>query len=64
MTSANPQILDGEHDELFQELMTLFWLLQLSGVVQYGGAQALQGSFEHGEANVRQMVQVDDYYPH
>jgi hypothetical protein len=61
--SAKPDILDGEHDELLQEVMTLFWLLQLSGVVQYGGAQALQGSFERGEANVRQMVQVGDYYP-
>ncbi len=64
VASTNPEVLDGEHNELFQEVMTLFWLLQLSGVVQYGGpAQALQGSFERGEANVRQMVQVDDYYP-
>lgn len=61
--STNPQILDGEHDDLFQEVMTLFWLLQLSGIVQGGSREALQGSFEHGETNVRQMVQVDEYYP-
>src|SRR5258708_14780029 len=63
ITSATPELLDGEHNELFQEVMTVFWMLQLSGIVMYGGASALQGSFERGEANVRQMVQLDDYYP-
>ena len=62
IVSERAGILDDEHDELFQETMTLFWLLQLSGIVIYAGAQALQGSFERGEANIRQMVQVDDYY--
>jgi hypothetical protein len=63
ISSNNPEILDDEHNELFQEVMTLFWLLQLSGVVQYGGASAVQGSFHGGEVNIRQMVQLDDYYP-
>jgi hypothetical protein len=63
VASEKPGILDDEHDELFQETMTLFWLLQLSGIVMCGGASALQGSFERGEANIRQMVQVDEYYP-
>src|SRR5713101_2725841 len=60
--SATPELLDAEHNELFQEVMTLFWLLQLSGVVQYAGASAIQGSFHKGEVNIRQMVQLDDYY--
>jgi hypothetical protein len=61
--SASPQNLDEEHQELFRHTMTIFWLVQLSGVVQYGGATALQGSFERGEANIRQMAHVSDYYP-
>jgi hypothetical protein len=60
--SATPEVLDGEHNELFQQVMTLFWLVQLSGVVQYGGASAMQGSFHDREVNIRQMVQLDDYY--
>ena len=61
--SATPGLLDGEHNELFKEVMTIFWLLQLSGIVQYGGASAIQGSFERGVVNIRQMVQLNDYYP-
>ncbi|HEY4640481.1 MAG TPA: hypothetical protein VII75_03990 [Thermoanaerobaculia bacterium] len=63
VSSSKPEILDDEHKELFQEVMTLFWLLQLSGVVQYGGASAVQGSFHGGDVNIRQMVQLEDYYP-
>lgn len=63
VTSATPENLDNEHGDLLQEVLTLFWLLQLSGVVQYGGASAIQGSFHRGEVNIRQMIQLDDYYP-
>lgn len=63
ITSVNPQNLDSEHEELFHEVMTLFLLVQLSGIVMYGGAEALQGSFENGEANIRQMMRPDDYFP-
>jgi len=62
ITSDKPEILDGEHGELFQQVLDIFTLLQLSGVVYYADASALQGSFEKGQANIRQMVHLDQFY--
>ena len=62
LDSQNPEILDGEHLELFERVLDIFWVLQLSGIAEYDDASAIQGSFEAGTPNLRQMIQLDHYY--
>jgi len=62
ITSEKPEILDGEHMELYQQVFDIWNVLQLSGIVYYADASALQGSFENGQANIRQMVHLDQFY--
>lgn len=50
------------HMELYQQVFDIWNMLQLSGIVYYADASALQGSFENGQANVRQMVHLDQFY--
>jgi len=61
-TSSNPGILDDEHNELFQQVLDIWSALQLSGIVFYEDASALQGSIENGQFDIRQMVHVDFFY--
>lgn len=61
-TSEKPGILDGEHAELFQHVLDIFTVLQLSSIVYYGDASAVQGSMEKGGVDIRQMVHLDHFY--
>jgi hypothetical protein len=61
--SANPSVLDLEHEQLMREVTDTFWLLQLSGVLEYESASALQGSIESdGYFSIRQMIQLRPFY--
>lgn len=51
--SANPGLLDAEHEVLAVRLVEVFWLLQLSGVPYYEGAVILKGSVVDGRIDVR-----------
>jgi len=62
LTSEKPGILDGEHSELFQQVLDIFTLLQLSSIVYCEDASALQGSIEKGRVDIRQMVHLDFFY--
>ncbi len=62
LISEKPEILDGEHMDLYQQVLDIFTVLQLSSVVCYADASALQGSFEKGSADIRQMVHLDQFY--
>jgi hypothetical protein len=62
MESEKPGILDGEHNELFQQVLDIFTTMQLSSVVYYEDASALQGSFHRGgEFDIRQVAHLDHF---
>src|SRR5205809_3221537 len=48
--SANPQVVDDENETLAKHLTQTFYMLQLSGVLEYGGADILNGSYFDGGA--------------
>jgi hypothetical protein len=62
LTSNTPGVLDGEHNELFQQVLDIWSVLQLSGIVYYEDASALQGSIENGRFDIRQMIHLDFFY--
>ena len=59
--SGNPEILDTQHEELARPLLRMFHLLQLSGVLEYGGAHVLKGSVVSGSTQVRQMSELKTF---
>jgi len=62
-SSTNPQILDGQHQQLGRHLSVIFYTLQLSGVLEYEGARLLLGSFCDGDSQVRQMSELELFRP-
>jgi len=60
--SANPQLLDEHHEKLKKRLSRTFSLLQLSGVLEYGGANLLCGSYFDGKSEIRQMSKFPFFY--
>lgn len=62
-SSTNPQILDGQHQQLGKHLSVMFYTLQLSGVLEYEGARLLLGSFCEGDSQVRQMSELTFFMP-
>jgi hypothetical protein len=62
VTSDKPEILDGEHSELFDRVQHIFSMLQLSSIVLYDDASAVQGSMEKGRVNIRQMAHLNPFY--
>jgi hypothetical protein len=60
--STAPQLLDKHHERLKKRLSQTFSLLQLSGVLEYEGANLLCGSFFEGKAEVRQMNEFPFFY--
>jgi hypothetical protein len=60
--SANPQLLDEHHEKLKKRLSQTFSLLQLCGVLEYGGANLLCGSFFNGKSEIRQMSEFPFFY--
>src|SRR5487761_17171 len=58
-SSTNPQILDGQHQQLGRHLSVIFRTLQLSGAMEYEGARLLLGSFCDGDSQVRQMSELE-----
>src|SRR5487761_582357 len=58
-SSTNPQILDGQHQQLGRHLSVIFRTLQLSGVLEYEGARLLLGSFYDGDSQVPQMSDLE-----
>src|SRR5438876_935280 len=53
MSSANPRILDDENEALTKYVTQLFYLLQLSGVLEYEGADFLTGASIEGQTQIR-----------
>ena len=43
--SQTPKVLDNEQAELGKHVTQLFYTLQLGGVLEYGEADSLKGSF-------------------
>ena len=60
--STAPRVLDEHHERLKKRLSQTFSLLQLSGVLEYEGANQLCGSFFEGKAEVRQMNELSFFY--
>jgi hypothetical protein len=60
--SATPRMLDEHHEQLKKRLSQTFSLLQLSGVLEYGGANLLCGSFSDGKSEIRQMSELAFFY--
>ena len=60
--SVNPQLLDEHHQKLKKRLSQTFYLLQLSGVLEYDGANLLCGSFFDGKSEIRQMSEFPFFY--
>jgi len=62
VSSEKPGILDEEHTELFDRVQHIFAMLQLAHIVLYDDASAVQGSFENGRVNIRQMAHLNRFY--
>ena len=60
--STVPGVLDEHHERLKKRLSQTFSLLQLSGVLEYEGANLLSGSFLEGKLEIRQMGEFPFYY--
>lgn len=60
--SSEPKVLDHEHQELGNHVTSIFWLLQLSGVLQFDGAFILKGSAHDGRFFVRQCAEAKQFY--
>lgn len=61
--SDNPEILDGVHQRLNNDLSRLFYLLHLRGGIECAeGADLLCGSSEQGVPGIRQMSQMPTFY--
>ena len=61
LSSMNPGVLDHENQELAQYLTQVFYMLQLSGPVEYDGAHLLEGSVIFGETQLRQVSKLPDF---
>ena len=61
-TRAVPQVLDEHHERLKKRLSQAFSLLQLSGVLEYEGANLLCGFFFEGKWEVRQISELPFFY--
>ncbi len=61
--AENPQIVDAVHQRLDDDLTRLFYLLQLSSVVEYEGAELLLGSSVDGQPQIRQISELHKFYP-
>ncbi len=59
--SANPKILDAEHETLGKHLSEAFYLLQLSAVLEYEGADLLKGSVINGGVQIRQSSELSHF---
>jgi hypothetical protein len=61
--SNTPEVLDGVHQRLGNDLSLLFCLLHLkTGIECAEGADLLRGSSEHGVPGIRQMHQFETFY--
>lgn len=60
--SANPQSPDEHHKKLGKRLSQTFFLLQLSGVLEYRGAYLLCGSVFDEKTAIRQMDKLPFFY--
>ena len=60
-SSSNPQVLDQRHERLGNHLAEIFYMLQLSGVPEYAGANLLKGSFIHGSPQIRQVSELEHF---
>ena len=61
--STVPALLDHEHQTLKKHVWWTFRLLQLSGVLEYRGADLLAGSFFEGRPEVRQLSELLQFIP-
>ena len=61
-SSTTPRVLDEHHKRLNKKLLQAFNLLQLSGVLEYEGANLLCGSFFDGKSEIRQMSELPFFY--
>lgn len=43
-------------------MLDIFTLLQLSSIVYYREASAIQGSIQDGRVDIRQMIRLDQFY--
>jgi hypothetical protein len=59
--SANPEALDSEHESLGRPIARLFYLLQLSGVLEYENAHLIKGSIVGDVPQVRQMGELSRF---
>jgi len=58
---GDPSTLDAEHTQLGDHLTRILYLTQLSGVLEYDGADLLLGSSVKGEIQIRQMSRPDNF---
>jgi hypothetical protein len=60
-SSADPLTLDAEHMRLGDHVTRVLYLTQLSGVLEYDGADLLLGSSVNGQIHIRQMSRPDNF---
>lgn len=61
-SSANPEILDEQHDALGEHLTQIFYMLALSGVLQYEAADVLKGSMIGGKTDIPQIAELPKFH--
>ena len=57
----DPQILDEQHERLGKHLAQIFYLLQLSGVLEHEGASLLKGSVVHSKPQIRGLSDLTHF---
>lgn len=62
-TSTHPHVLNEQDTKLSNRLSQLFYLLQLSGVLEYEGASLFWGYSMQGKTEIRQMSELPKFYP-
>ena len=61
-TTSNPEVLDGQHLNLENKVSYLFYMLQLSGVLEYSEANIIVGSFYDGKFDLRRMSKLPKFF--
>ncbi len=59
---ASPEILDAVHKRLACDLTRLFYVLHLSGGLEYDGADLLCGYSDGGVTDIRRLSRMDTFY--
>lgn len=60
--TSNPEVLDSQHLNLENKVSYIFYILQLSGVLEYSEANIVVGSFYDGKSDLRRMSKLPKFF--